>query len=299
MSAFERVLALVDLREDARDLARYAIETAASFGAELTLLHVVNSNRPRGHNSGLSWPECAMARAKPACVVHRAVTHGATPDAVVRYADFIDADLIVVGDESRSIWKRLRIEPMAERIAAATNRPILTAKPRPDGTLRLVPHPRILCILGAEDSNPGIVEYAQWLTEHSNGELTLYAAANETGSRFPLDLIDGLAPNQSASEVAARLQRLHESLRIPCRNVVAARASSRELHATIERHKIDLVVAPRRARGGSRRAHLEFGAVLRGVSRPLLSIASPMPRTPSAGGVEHQAETLELSARHK
>ncbi|MCZ2157053.1 MAG: hypothetical protein LC114_24685, partial [Bryobacterales bacterium] len=79
MQAIERVLALVDLREDVQNFAKYAIETAARFSAELTLLHVENSNRRHRRNAGLSWPECAMARSRPACIVHRAIVHGTAP----------------------------------------------------------------------------------------------------------------------------------------------------------------------------------------------------------------------------
>ena len=297
MFAFERVLAPINLRGDFEQRAQYAVNIAAALEAELTLLHVVNSHRLGKRNPGLSWPECAMTRTNPPCVIHRAVVHGEVPEAVARYAAFMDASVIVLSRGSRSSWKRLWRESMIEKIVEATNKPVLAGNLGRGGNLRMTPHPRILCMLGLAGDDRALVEYAQSLAEQSNGELVLYASAPRANEGFLLDMAGSHDSPLSADAAMDRLHRLAATLRVPNRSVVVTQSPYRGLRAAIREHEVDLVVAPRQDRGGVAGVGFEFGALLRNISCPLLSLASPALPMASAARGQSQSESLELTTQ--
>lgn len=297
MYGFERVLAPIDLRGDFEQRAQYAVDIAAVLDAELTLLHVVNAHRLGRRNPGLSWPECAMTRTNPPCVVHRAVVHGEVPDSVARYAEFVDANVIVLSAGRRALWKKLWRRSMIEAIAEATDKPILAGNPGRGGALRLKPHPRILCMLGLAGDDRALVEYAQSLAEQYDGDLVLYTAVPSASGGFPVDMIASQDPPLTADAAMDRLHRMGATLRVPNRSVVVARSPYRGLRATIRRHGVDLVVARRNDRRGVPGAAFDFGPTLSNVSCPLLSIAShTLPMSP---GIRQQVkpEVSELTAQ--
>lgn len=274
MFAFERVLAPIDLRGDFELRAQYALDIAAALEAELTLLHVVNSRRLGKRNSGLSWPECAMTRTNPPCVVHRAVVHGEVPAAVARYAAFVDASLIVLGVGRRASWTNLWRRSMIEKIAAATGKPVLSGNAAWGQSVRLKPSPRILCMLGLTGEDRALAEYAQSLVEHSGGDLILYAAApSGTGGTSPGKPAE-TSPSPATDAAADRLNSLGASLRVPNWSVVGARASHSGLRGVIRRNDVDLVVALRSHHEGIPGVGFGFGELPRNLSCPLLSITT-------------------------
>ncbi len=274
MLAFERVLAPIDLRGDFERRAQYALDIAAALESELTLLHVVNSTRLGKRNSGLSWPECAMTRTNPPCVVHRAVVHGEVPAAVARYAAFVDANLIVLGAGRRASWTNLWRRSMIEKIVAATGKPVLAGNAAWRGSARLKSSPRILCMLGLADEDRALAEYAQSLAQHSGGDLVLYAAA-PSGSVGPASGSVGAPARPLIADAAMdRLHSLGASLQVPSRSVVGARSASSGLRGVIRQNGVDLVVALRSHHEGIPGVGFGFGALLRNVSCPLLSITT-------------------------
>lgn len=308
MFAFERVLAPIDLRGDFEQRAQYAVDIAAALEAELTLLHVVNSRRIGKRNRGLSWPECAMTRTNPPCAVHRAVVHGEVPDAVARYAAFVDASLIVLSGGRRPPWKRLWGGSMTQKIVEATSKPVLVGKPVLAGNLgragrpRLKSRPRILCMLdlSAEDrvgETSGLVEYAQSLAEQSGGDLVLYAAASRANEEFLFNRAGSRQRPLSAEAATDRLNRMGASLRVPHRSVVTTRPPHSGLRAAIRQHEVDLVLALRSDRDGIPGAGFEFGALLRSVSCPLLSITSHSLPPQAANHAQARSETAELATQ--
>lgn len=307
MFAFERVLAPINLRGDFEQRAQYAVDIAAALEAELTLLHVVNSRRIGKRNRGLSWPECAMTRTNPPCAVHRAVVHGEVPDAVARYAAFVDASLIVLSGGRRPPWKRLWGGSMTQKIVEATNKPVLAGNLGRAGRPRLKSHPRILCMLGPLEEDlaaegpleeaSGLVEYAQSLAEQSGGDLVLYAAASRASKEFLFDRAGSRQRPLSAEAATDRLNRMGASLRVPHRSVVTTRPPHSGLRAAIRQHDVDLVVALRSDRDGIPGAGFEFGALLRSVPCPLLSITSHSLPPQAANDAQARSETAELATQ--
>lgn len=307
MFAFERVLAPINLRGDFEQSAQYAVDIAAALEAELTLLHVVNSRRIGKRNRGLSWPACAMTRANPPCAVHRAVVHGEVPDAVARYAAFVDASLVVLSGGHRPPWKRLWGGSMTEKILEATNKPVLAGNLGPGGWPRLKSHPRILCMLGLAEADgveedrvkeaSGLVEYAQSLAEQSGGDLVLYASASPTNEASRPDRAGSRRRPLSAEAATDRLNRMGAKLRVPHWSMVTTRPPHSGLRAAIRQHEVDLVVALRSDRGGIPGAGFEFGALLRSVSCPLLSITSHSLPMPAANSPQAHSETAELATK--
>jgi hypothetical protein len=185
---------------------------------------------------------------------------------------------------------------MIEKIVEATNKPVLAGNLGRGGNLRVTPRPRLLCMLGLAGDDRALVEYAQSLAEQSNGDLVLYASVPRANEGFLLDMVDSQDSPLSADAAMDRLQRLGATLRVPNRSVVVTHSPYRGLRAAIREHEVDLVVAPRNDRGGVAGVGFEFDAVLRNISCPLLSLASPaLPMTSAARG-QSQSESLELPA---
>lgn len=292
MFAFERVLAPIDLRGDFEKRAQYALDIAAALEAELTLLHVVNSRRLGKRNSGLSWPECAMTRTNPPCVVHRAVVHGEVPAAVARYAAFVDASLIVLGAGRHAHWTNLWRRSMIEKIAAATGKPVLSGSTAWGRPARLKPSPRILCMLGLTGEDRALAEYAQSLAEQSGGDLVLYAAVPPGSGGPSLGKPEESARPLAADAAMDRLNSLGASLRVPNRSVVGTRASHSGLRGVIRQNDVDVVVALRSHHEGIPGVGFEFGALLRNVSCPLMSITTHTLAATAIAKAESEAVVL-------
>jgi nucleotide-binding universal stress UspA family protein len=57
---------------------------------------------------------------------------GSPVTGIVRYADVIHADMIVIGAHGRSPWERILVGSVAEGVVRAASCPVLTIKPDAD-----------------------------------------------------------------------------------------------------------------------------------------------------------------------
>ena len=98
-----KVLLPIDVARDSRPQIRYGREIAASMNAELFLLHVAGSG-PGGRppRRSAEWAPDDETRTFAA----HTVLHGEPSETIVRYADFIDADLILMPTRGRGLLTR-------------------------------------------------------------------------------------------------------------------------------------------------------------------------------------------------
>ena len=102
------VLAPINLSAEPDEPIERAINIASSMQAELTLLYVVDQRCNRSPRR-LGWPPNAWGRAQTKCDIRRLILPGVPSETIIRYAEFINADLLAMTSEnygrSARFWK--------------------------------------------------------------------------------------------------------------------------------------------------------------------------------------------------
>jgi len=147
MPTWFKILCAVDFSESSRVALEHAADLARRFGAELTLLHVLEA--PRGPEVQIvSPPELAQAeaaeirrkldlwRAEAEKLSDRPVKAvlevGPPATEIVRVAKAEKCDLVVTGTHARKGIRHLLLGSVAERVAREAPCPVLVARPPPD-----------------------------------------------------------------------------------------------------------------------------------------------------------------------
>jgi len=141
----ERILCAVDFSEPSEEAARFAVDVACQFGAEVTLLHVYAV-------PGYAYPEGVMvaapdvmtevlaqidrsleiwkkeAEARGAPKVRTASVQGSAAGEIVRYAEEHGVDLIVVGTHGRGGLAHVLLGSVAEKVVRRAPCPVLTVR---------------------------------------------------------------------------------------------------------------------------------------------------------------------------
>ena len=146
MSIFNRILFAGDLSERSRGAFGAACSLAGEAGGHLHVLNVLETAlvaAAPGPAHGARLPAFLPAdtparrkeveaelrsfyRAAPAIAVDYLVRDGKAPDEILRAADDVDADLIVVGTHGRGGVDRLICGSVAEAVLRRSSRPVLT-----------------------------------------------------------------------------------------------------------------------------------------------------------------------------
>ena len=264
MFAIRRILCPVDFSEESRRGLEHAAAIARRWGSRLEVLHVFQAASPfdvvpSDDDTAVTDPQLDMLRtaletfvqpiAGDAAVTLRLLHGTAARRPIVREADAIDADLLVIGSHGRSGLERFLLGSTSDSIVKSATCPVLVvpsgAGPAHDGRFR-----RILC--GVDFSAPSLraYRYAVQLAaadDPDDAELTLLHAIE-----MPPELRDrqiaaafDVAAVRKAAQVAARqrLERLSPGndalpVRIAAR-VAEGRAdrqiveAARQLHADV------------------------------------------------------------------
>jgi nucleotide-binding universal stress UspA family protein len=117
-----KVLAPVDLTLDPEEFVQHAIDVTNALAAELTLLYVVDTWH-RTARRRADWPPSALSAPWPGPDIHRLVLPGRVPETINRYADFIDADLLLMTRSQRQRRRFWRKSITAE-VMNASRRPV-------------------------------------------------------------------------------------------------------------------------------------------------------------------------------
>ena len=140
----DTVVLATDDSESVSRAADCALDLAARFGATVHALYVVDAGRVESlpdevrddvrtaldeqGRSALSDVEAANdARAEPA-TLETAVRVGRPADAIVDYADEVDADAVAVGTRGRHGERSFLLGSVAERVVRTCSRPVLTVQ---------------------------------------------------------------------------------------------------------------------------------------------------------------------------
>jgi nucleotide-binding universal stress UspA family protein len=138
-----RIVCAVDLSESTEIGLQYSAELARTFGAELELVHVIDplesgqwgAEMPGSLPFDLSAIE-EVARERLQQIVkgagiedlktHITVVEGLPHNTIIRFADEINADLIVQNLKSKGVLERIMLGATAERVIRASQLPVLS-----------------------------------------------------------------------------------------------------------------------------------------------------------------------------
>jgi len=122
---FSNILIPIDDSEPAKRAAKYGLEFAATYEADIDLLHVDGGKAASEHAPTALDDVLALDIAgEPAVNTHR--TDGSISDAVVSHVDEADSDLVVMGRHGRAGISQHLLGSVTERVLRRVPVPVLT-----------------------------------------------------------------------------------------------------------------------------------------------------------------------------
>ncbi|MCZ2147766.1 MAG: universal stress protein [Bryobacterales bacterium] len=172
-SIIRRILVAVDGRRDSRQVIHYGARIAAATHAELSLLHVAKLGMDGDQREWAT--EWGTARSGEVFRTHRLVMPGKRAETIVKHANDMDADLILMPACKRGLLGQLLFGSTPMDVIRGTNRPVWIVKPPLDAEWPFHGR-RILCCvkLGAEGRS--LLRYAARWASALQGKLLLVHA---------------------------------------------------------------------------------------------------------------------------
>ena len=145
-----KVLATLDLDRTTPDVLREARLWTRRLGAELFLIHVADPDPDFiGYGAGPESVRLAVAhkftrahqrmealatelRKEGLVATTALLIQGATAETILREADRLAADVIVMGTRARGALRSLLLGSVSKQVVAGTTRPVLLIPPRAD-----------------------------------------------------------------------------------------------------------------------------------------------------------------------
>jgi len=273
MAEIKQILCPVDLSELSRHAFDHARAIAAWYEARLTVLHVFNAPvLPPGTLTPL-MPPVGVAETLPVpspverdelleevrrfsgvtdarrdCRVDVVVAEGSPVREILRYAEQLPADLLVLGTHGRSGFEALFLGSVTEKVLRSTHVPVLTVPP-PVQRVGSVVYKTILCPIEFSDPSTRALEYALTLAEETGARLVLLHVVEQLVDAPELPVANPFAlleyERYLEENARARLKAaVPEEARLWCtpEERVAAGRARRVILETAEREHAEIIV---------------------------------------------------------
>lgn len=205
MVNINRILCPVDLSEFSRDALHHAVALAKRYEAKVTVFHVYSAPQPLVPVTGMPGnvpllppvhPDEVTEHVRRFCVtslgdtgesVEIIVKEGNATKEIVKLAEQLPADLLVLGTHGRSGFERLFLGSVTEKVLRSTRVPVMTIPPltQPGPAA----YKTILCPLEFSDPATRALDYALSLAQEAGARLIL------------LHVIESLLGEAGASEL--------------------------------------------------------------------------------------------------
>ena len=297
MTAIKRILCPVDFSEFSRHAFDHAVAVARIHGSEITLLNVSPIAIPadqfayepvklseEGRNRLLRClADLAETEGTKTVTVHCAVREGVdVHQEILKAADEMQADLIVLGTHGRSGFQHLVLGSVTEKVLRKASCPVLTVPSRAPDAVPPGPmlYRRILCGIDFSDCSIAAFAYARALAAGTQVHIDAVAVLQimpliDTSSAAAL-YYPGLT-NEIQESLANRLESLAVEARTEGADVEAITATGapyQEILRLAALRKSDLIVLGASGRGAVDR--MLFGStinhVVRQASSPVLTV---------------------------
>jgi nucleotide-binding universal stress UspA family protein len=139
MTMYERIVVAVDGSREGGKTVPAALELATHFGSTVTVIHVREHTKYEGSDVDLGPDVPAdelvrdvVATFKEAGIDTRGevrrVSPGDTPEQIVKVAEEVDADLIVMGTRGMTEWKSMLLGGVANKVVHHAHCPVLLVR---------------------------------------------------------------------------------------------------------------------------------------------------------------------------
>ena len=245
-SRSSRILCPIDFSEYSRQAISRAVALAGEYSGTITALHVVTQAvPPRPPDLPVLYPPIVFTpddleqfrthtrqfveQQNDGAPIDVIVAVGNTATEIVRVAEELPADMIVIGTHGRSGFDRLMLGSVTERILRRVRCPVLTV-PRRHGSDWVYPKrlfTRILCATDFSASSRKALSFADSIAERANAELTVIHVVELMPTFEPA--VIGL-PDEKNYRVAGHGGRAGTAPRRACRARGAESARWRSRH---------------------------------------------------------------------
>jgi len=172
--ALRRILCAVDLSEFSVPALAHGAAWAEWFGAEVTALYVFDSMAPPAARAAiekeLQLMIAAFTSRGPRVALRTA--EGDPARQIVRQADELDADLIVLGTHGRSGYDRITLGSVAEKVLRKAPCPVMTLPPTAPRSPETVLARRILCPVDFSSCSELALAFAVSVAPNAGGTIT-------------------------------------------------------------------------------------------------------------------------------
>jgi nucleotide-binding universal stress UspA family protein len=190
MVEIKRILCPVDLSEFSHHALDHARALAQWYDADITVLNVFTVPLPLTPTPGIAeaypplpFPQtqeiadevrrfCGLVDGRQDARVTVVVIEGTPAKEIVRHAETLPADLLVMGTHGRGGFERLFLGSVTEKVLRSTHAPVLTV-PRPVQRVETVLYKTILCPTEFSDPSTRALEYALTLAEETDARLIM------------------------------------------------------------------------------------------------------------------------------
>ncbi len=268
------VVAAVGLEENTDGQTRYAIETAASLPANLTVLYVGPDRIFARRMSPGGGSSCeALLEKDPA-------------QSIVRYAHAVEADLVLLTDDHFGVRRRFWKPTVAQQVMRLSPKPVMAAGHcLHDGIIeeplaRAWPYRVILCPLALDSSDRTVMDHAAALARKWDAELVLLGVVPEIDDGLLAEMRPPSARLLCPERAARRLQFLASRLEVPNRTFVRIGSPEKAIAALSRECEADLVIGVRAFPHGTGSFRPDLSPLRRKLHCPVLTVVegSPLPR---------------------
>lgn len=297
MPTLRRILCPVDFSDFSRRALDLAFSLAARSGAEITAQHVTAASLPPTAAFPQVRPLLPLdptvlerLRAELACFVapsrtadiplHTVVTEGSAVAEIIREAEELDADLIVMGTHGVGGFERWVLGSVAEKVLRKAPCPVLTVGNTGEEPFPLDPGPfgEVVCALDLSDASKQTLADAVSMAQGAGAHLTLLHVLEEA----PTELVAVAEAGLDLSAFrAGRCQDARQRLRALAKDVGCAHdqivrtgTPYREILHLAQERRAGLVVVG--VHGGRLLDLFHFGStahhVVRGAACPVLTV---------------------------
>ena len=267
MITIKRILCPIDFSEYSRQAIDRAVALAGEYSGSITALHVVTQVvPPRPPDLAVLYPPIVytpedlqqfrthtrefVERENDGAPIYVVVVVGNVASEIVRVAEELPADMIVIGTHGRSGFDRLMLGSVTERILRRAPCPVLTVPRRhgPDRMFQQRLFTHILCATDFSASSLKALSYASSIAERANAEVTVLHVLESMPAFEPVVVGVPWTPEYRQLAEAVGRERLHELLvgrpdvNREAREIVASGKPYREILRVATEQQSDLIV---------------------------------------------------------
>lgn len=281
------VLAAVSLGTNTDGQARRAMETAAAFSADLTLLYV-GPDRVFARRIG--------ARNGETC---QALLESTPAQTITRYTHACDADLLLLMDENFGARRRFWQSSTAEEVARLTPKPILSASHctfthvSDEMGRRERPYGSILCLLALDGSDDAVLDHARQIAGSWGVQVVLLTVVPEMDEGILQEMIPRssrpLCPNAALEQLHLQASRLSSASKL----LVRSGSPRKAIQNAVKDHSIDLVITTRPFLHGGSYYRFDANSIRHKLHCPVLSVVEGASLRPARQSATAAAVSFE------